>query len=133
VPTFIGADASAFNAAFGAARALLEAQDDLPATNGDAPEGRKRGGRGGDLRKKTLKSEAGKSARRRGGHAAATPPANGKGSAVMLMDGLGSASQAGDNVPAGPPRRHVFFANSGFYVLLRLLEVLHVFVCPDGI
>ncbi|EIW74380.1 hypothetical protein CONPUDRAFT_140506 [Coniophora puteana RWD-64-598 SS2] len=104
-------------------------------------------GAGGDLRKKLLKSEQAKStSRKRGGQDGASPVPSrfaspavqdvGAGSSAGADAGLAAGAGAGAGTEEGKgessasagskrPNKSVFFANTTFYTLLRLFEILY--------
>ncbi|KAH6909564.1 hypothetical protein BKA70DRAFT_1385698 [Coprinopsis sp. MPI-PUGE-AT-0042] len=135
VPLFFALEPVAFNAAF---VAVGETAIDSEGSEGDAAShleevdlmsigaGPSRGGRGGgshrkgglaasggDLRKKLLKSEQAKSSRKTRANDAS--PADDD----FRMTSL-AITQNGRKLP----RRHIFFTNTIFYVLIRLIQVL---------
>ncbi|KAF8122876.1 hypothetical protein EV363DRAFT_1552445, partial [Boletus edulis] len=96
--------------------------------------GRKAGGTssGGDLRKKLLKSEQAKSTSRKtrtqdGTSPAPSRPVSPTPPDVMQVDGVDEGKAEGEGASPSRPasRKHVFFCNNIYYVLLRLLEVLY--------
>ncbi|KAH7909888.1 hypothetical protein BJ138DRAFT_1154242 [Hygrophoropsis aurantiaca] len=89
---------------------------------------------GGDLRKKLLKSEQAKSTiRKTRAQEVASPSASRHASPAipdtMQVDGAEESKAGGggesSNSQKLPARKNVFFGNTVFYVLLRLLEVLY--------
>ncbi|KAF8189362.1 histone deacetylase complex, SIN3 component [Pholiota molesta] len=89
---------------------------------------------GGDLRKKLLKAEQAKSTSRktRAQDAAASPAASRFASPVVVDEEREAAAAAArvETLPYGPGRRssrvaNVFFTNTTFYAMMRLLEVLY--------
>ncbi|KAF8552138.1 hypothetical protein OG21DRAFT_1511850 [Imleria badia] len=151
VPLFFVLDHEAFNRAFvvhevvdgeGADDASSVAADDIETasvvsgsssrTGGN--RGRKAGGTssGGDLRKKLLKSEQAKSTNRKtraqdGTSPAPSRPVSPTPPDVMQVDTVEEGKTEGEGASPSRPasRKHVFFCNNIYYVLLRLLEVLY--------
>jgi paired amphipathic helix protein Sin3a len=85
---------------------------------------------GGDLRKKLLKSEQAKSSRKTRAHDAS--PAGSRPVSPALLDEDMKAASAGDladsiRAARRNPRRYIFFTNTAFYVLIRLLQVFELF------
>lgn len=78
---------------------------------------------GGDLRKKLLKSEQAKSTSRktRAQEAAASPAVSRLASPVLENDDSAAQAAAGNK-----RKRNIFFTNTTFYALLRLIEVSFV-------
>jgi paired amphipathic helix protein Sin3a len=83
----------------------------------------------GDLRKKLLKSEQAKSSaqnrktRGSGGSRTGTPLPLGDDDSVMGLSLNEGVPQAAETPRKTPRKKSVFFANTNFYVLLRLIEV----------
>jgi hypothetical protein len=136
-------DPVSFNSAFVVVQEMMDsdASDDLASFQDDAEvssvasgstrsgrNGRKNGGHAssgaGDLRKKLLKSEQAKSAGRKTRAQEAATPA---------ISRLGSPAPPEEESRASPPHpqnrkgpgRNVFFTNTAFYTLLRLIEVTY--------
>ncbi|KAJ3998729.1 hypothetical protein F5050DRAFT_1805683 [Lentinula boryana] len=141
VPLFFLLDASTFNAAFTVVQELSGADGEmdveglglldaeaLASTSSRSGGGRsKKGGgagvSGGDLRKKLLKSEQAKSGRKtRGGVAQQASP-----SISRFASPAPHAAREGTPkiIPTTTRKRGIFFTNTTFYVLLRLLGVLY--------
>ncbi|KIJ63064.1 hypothetical protein HYDPIDRAFT_93065 [Hydnomerulius pinastri MD-312] len=151
IPLFFAIDNEAFNRAFVATQEMVEGEiaDDGSSVADDAETAslasgslsraggsrshRKGGGvsSGGDLRKKLLKSEQAKSTSRKtraqdGPSPAPSRPASpALPDAMMVDDAEGKAEGEGASQPRPATRKHVFFCNNVFYVLLRLLEVVY--------
>jgi paired amphipathic helix protein Sin3a len=151
VPLFFMLDPVAFNSAFIVVQETVDSDmsDDLASVVDDAEisstgSGSSRGGRngrkavnvssGGDLRKKLLKSEQAKSTNRKTrAQEAASPTASRLASPVLTdEDPRADALAQGRRLA----RRNIFFTNTIFYTLLRLLEVCipllsgTLFECP---
>ncbi|KAJ3720137.1 hypothetical protein C8R42DRAFT_672803 [Lentinula raphanica] len=141
VPLFFMLDPSAFNAAFALVQELIGTDGEMdieslglldveaPAPSGSRSGGsrNKKGGgsgvSGGDLRKKLLKSEQAKSGRKsRGGAAQQASP-----SLSRFASPAPNATREGTPriIPTTTRKRGLFFTNTTFYVLLRLLGVLY--------
>ncbi|KAF9226177.1 hypothetical protein BS17DRAFT_776836 [Gyrodon lividus] len=152
VPLFFALDPEAFNRAFTVTQEMVDGDvvddgssiaDDVETASaasgsssrvGGSRSHRKGGGvsSGGDLRKKLLKSEQAKSTSRKtraqdGPSPAPSRPASPALPDAMVIDGVEEGKLEGEGSfqlrPAS--RKHVFFCNNIFYVLLRLLEVLY--------
>ncbi|KAJ4471621.1 histone deacetylase complex, SIN3 component [Lentinula aciculospora] len=141
VPLMFMIDASAFNAAFAAVQESSGADGEMDveglglldveaqvATSSRSGGGRnKKGGgagvSGGDLRKKLLKSEQAKSGRKTRGAVVqqASPSVSRFASPAPHATGEGASKI----IPTTNRKRGVFFTNTTFYVLLRLLGVLY--------
>ncbi|KAJ3865008.1 histone deacetylase complex, SIN3 component [Lentinula novae-zelandiae] len=141
VPLVFMLDAGAFNAAFAVVLELGGADGEmdleglgLPDVETPLPTGSRSGGgrskkggggngvSGGDLRKKLLKSEQAKSGRKtRGGVTSQASPSVSRfaSPAPHTVEGTPKI------VPTTSRKRGVFFTNTTFYVLLRLLGVLY--------
>jgi len=112
VPLFMGLDAPGFSAAFATDEGDLDLSsvDDGTTSKGKGRRGKASGG--GDLRKKLLKSEQAKSTHRKTrGQEGSTPLPT-----TTVNDAEGSDMG-----------RTVFFANTHYYILIRLLEVSNHF------
>ncbi|KAF9445685.1 hypothetical protein P691DRAFT_805298 [Macrolepiota fuliginosa MF-IS2] len=135
VPLFFIMDPVAFNSAFivqetnesdGSDDVADDAEMSSVATSSSRGGRGRRGGNnmssGGDLRKKLLKSEQAKSTSRktRAQEAAASPAVSRLASPVFENDD--SAAQA---AVANKRKRNIFFTNTTFYALLRLIELLY--------
>ncbi|KIK97291.1 hypothetical protein PAXRUDRAFT_825100 [Paxillus rubicundulus Ve08.2h10] len=150
VPLFFVLDPEAFNRAFAVTSEIVDGEivDDGSSTADDAETAstasgsssraggnRKKGGgisSGGDLRKKLLKSEQAKSTIRKTRAQDGPSPAPSRPASPPLLDGIsvdgaeeGKIENEGSSQPRPAPRKHVFFCNNIFYVLLRLFEVLY--------
>lgn len=148
IPLFFVLDHEAFNRAFVVQEVIEgEGADDASSVTDDVEtgsavsgsssrtggnRGRKAGGAssGGDLRKKLLKSEQAKSTSRKtraqdGTSPAPSRPVSPTPPDVMQVDGVdeGKAEAEGASPSRPASRKHVFFCNNIYYVLLRLLEV----------
>ncbi|KIJ15185.1 hypothetical protein PAXINDRAFT_134088 [Paxillus involutus ATCC 200175] len=148
-PLFFVLDPEAFNRAFAVSQETLDgeiaddgssAADDVEtasAASGSSSRGgnRRKGGgvsSSGDLRKKLLKSEQAKSTIRKTRAQDGPSPAPSRPASPALPDGMsvdgteeGKVEGEGSSQPRPAPRKHVFFCNNIFYVLLRLFEVLY--------
>ncbi|KAH7872040.1 uncharacterized protein C8R40DRAFT_522237 [Lentinula edodes] len=142
VPLVFMLDAGAFNAAFAVVLELGGADGEIdleglglpdveaPLTTGSRSGGgrSKKGGggngvSGGDLRKKLLKSEQAKSGRKtRGGVTLQASPSVSRFASPAPHTTLEGTPKI---VPTTSRKRGVFFTNTTFYVLLRLLGVLY--------
>ncbi|KAJ3857747.1 histone deacetylase complex, SIN3 component [Lentinula lateritia] len=142
VPLVFMLDAGAFNAAFAVVLELGGADGEmdleglgLPDVEAPLPTGSRSGGSrskkgggsngvsGGDLRKKLLKSEQAKSGRKtRGGVALQASPSVSRFASPAPHTTVEGTSKI---VPTTSRKRGVFFTNTTFYVLLRLLGVLY--------
>ncbi|KXN85581.1 Paired amphipathic helix protein pst1 [Leucoagaricus sp. SymC.cos] len=135
IPLFFVMDSVAFNSAFvvqetnesdGSDDVADDAEASSVASSGRGGRGRRGAGNnmssGGDLRKKLLKSEQAKSTSRktRAQEAAASPAVSRLASPVFENDD--SAAQA---TVANKRKRSIFFTNTTFYALLRLVELLY--------
>lgn len=131
VPLFFILDPVVFNSAFtvqetnesdGSDDVTDDVEVSSAASGSRGGRGRKGGNvsSGGDLRKKLLKSEQAKSTSRktRAQEAAASPAGSRLASPVFENDD--SAAQA---AVANKRKRNIFFTNTTFYALLRLIEV----------
>ncbi|KAI0634768.1 hypothetical protein C8Q77DRAFT_1103995 [Trametes polyzona] len=146
VPLFFMLDPVAFNAAFVAHHELIDGDGDnehgsddfdMNGTSSSSSRSRNKkggGGSAGDLRKRLLKSEQAKSSRRTRAQEAASPTPSRFASPVpsdsMQVDGDSSRAENGvsaaSRMEKNPTRRRgSFFANTAFYVMLRLLELLY--------
>ncbi|KAH0834686.1 hypothetical protein J3R83DRAFT_10212 [Lanmaoa asiatica] len=153
IPLFLVLDHEAFNRAFVVQEVVdVEGGDDASSVADDVEtasvvsgsssrtggnRGRKAGGSSsGDLRKKLLKSEQAKSTSRKtraqdGTSPAPSRPVSPTPPDAMQVEGVeeGKAEAEGDGESTSPSRpasrKHVFFCNNIYYVLLRLLEVLY--------
>ncbi|KAH6900820.1 hypothetical protein BKA70DRAFT_1388716 [Coprinopsis sp. MPI-PUGE-AT-0042] len=139
VPLFFALEPVAFNAAFpsiakgseGDAASHLEEVDLMSIGAGPSRGGRgggshRKGGlaaSGGDLRKKLLKSEQAKSSRKTRANDA-SPAGTRPASPSLLDDDFRMPSLAITQNGRKLPRRHIFFTNTIFYVLIRLIQVL---------
>ncbi|EAU81489.2 sin3b [Coprinopsis cinerea okayama7 len=141
IPLFFVLDPVAFNSAFVIAEgADSEGSEGDAASNIDDAEvssngtSSSRGGRGGnhrkgggmvtggnDLRKKLLKSEQAKSSRKT--RAQDASPANSRPASPALLD-EDYRIQASTSQSRRPSRRYIFFTNTTFYVLIRLIQLL---------
>lgn len=139
VPLFFMLDPVAFNSSFVVVQETVDSDmsDDLASVADDIDvssntSGNSRSGRngrkgaanissGGDLRKKLLKSEQAKSTNRKTrAQEAASPVVSRLASPVLVdEDPRGDASAPGRRLS----RRNIFFTNTVFYTLLRLIEV----------
>ncbi|KAJ2926800.1 hypothetical protein H1R20_g10317, partial [Candolleomyces eurysporus] len=84
---------------------------------------------GGDLRKKLLKSEQAKSTSRKTRAHDASPAGSRPASPALIDEEMRAATSAGDLADSirearRNPRRYIFFTNTAFYVLIRLLQLL---------
>ncbi|KAJ7475654.1 histone deacetylase complex, SIN3 component [Mycena latifolia] len=144
VPLFFMLDPVAFNAAFVVVQETVDSElsDDLSvvddaevssagSSSSRAPAKGRKGGNvtasagsgSGDLRKKLLKSEQAKSSNRK-------TPKYGSPSVSRLTSPAPMDEDAPPEIPSLPqnrrtPQRNIFFTNTVFYTLLRLLEVLY--------
>ncbi|KAG1721864.1 uncharacterized protein EDB91DRAFT_1064220 [Suillus paluster] len=138
VPLFFVLDQEVFHRAFVLGEGEMEMGedgDDTETSSTGNGGGRKRKGgmsSGGDLRKKLLKSEQAKSTgRKTRAQEAASPSASRPASPAIpdVMQVDATAPEEGEREPAAPlrkaSRKNVFFGNTVFYVLLRLLEALY--------
>lgn len=140
VPLFFMLDPVAFNAAFVAVQETVDSElSDDPSVMDDAeissvgsgssragPKSRKNGvattsTAGSDLRKKLLKSEQAKSSNRKTRN-------YGSPSVSRLTSPVPMEEDVQPEIPSSPqnrrtPQRNIFFTNTIFYTLLRLLEV----------
>lgn len=150
IPLFLVLDYEAFNRAFVVQEVVDgEGGDDTSSVADDVEtasavsgsssrtggnRGRKAGGAssGGDLRKKLLKSEQAKSTSRKtraqdGTSPAPSRPVSPTPPEAMLVEEVEEGKAEGEGEGASPSRpasrKHVFFCNNIYYVLLRLLEV----------
>ncbi|KAJ3896408.1 hypothetical protein GG344DRAFT_36762 [Lentinula edodes] len=142
VPLVFMLDAGAFNAAFAVVLELGGADGEidleglgLPDVEAPLPTGSRSGGgrskkggggngvSGGDLRKKLLKSEQAKSGRKtRGGVTLQASPSVSRFASPAPHTTVEGTPKI---VPTTSRKRGVFFTNTTFYVLLRLLGVLY--------
>ncbi|KAF5351246.1 hypothetical protein D9756_008445 [Leucocoprinus leucothites] len=136
IPLFFIMDPVSFNSAFvvqetnesdGSDDVVDDAEASSVASSSRGGRGRRGGGNnissgGGDLRKKLLKSEQAKSTSRktRAQEAAASPA--GSRFASPVLENEDSATQA---AVANKRKRNIFFTNTTFYTLLRLVELLY--------
>ncbi|KII91290.1 hypothetical protein PLICRDRAFT_105502 [Plicaturopsis crispa FD-325 SS-3] len=150
VPMFFALDAPTFNSAFVATQDIAdsEASDDvgsiadeidvssLASSSSKAGRSHKKGGGAGDLRKKLLKSEQAKSTiRKTRAQEAASPSSSRMASPAIAdtapVDGAESsanepsASVTTDSDATKHAQKNVFFSNTVFYTLLRIIEVLY--------
>ena len=148
VPLFFVLDHEAFNRAFVVqevidgeggddASSIADDVETASAVSGSSSRtggnrGRKPGGAssGGDLRKKLLKSEQAKSTSRKTRAQDGTSPAPSRAVSpippdAMQVDAVEEGNGEGEGAQPSRPasRKHVFFCNNIYYVLLRLLEV----------
>ncbi|TFK20645.1 hypothetical protein FA15DRAFT_689033 [Coprinopsis marcescibilis] len=149
IPLFFTLDSASFNSAFVVAQENAESEgsegdaasnfDDAEVSSatssrsgrgggGSSRRGGAISGGGGDLRKKLLKSEQAKSSRKT--RAQDASPANSRPASPALLDEdfrLGSVPQeaSGSGQSRKQPRRYLFFTNTTFYVLIRLLQLLY--------
>ncbi|KAG2133334.1 hypothetical protein DEU56DRAFT_739119 [Suillus clintonianus] len=138
VPLFFVLDQEVFHRAFvlgeaGEVEIGEDVDDGETGSVGSGSGGRKRKGgmgSGGDLRKKLLKSEQAKlTGRKTRAQEAASPSASRPASPAIPDTMQVDAVEEGEREPAAPlrkaSRKNVFFGNTVFYVLLRLVEVLY--------
>lgn len=144
VPLFFVLDPVAFNSAFVAVNQETavdsEMSDDVLSVMDDAEmssaassssrvgKGRKNGGGGasgsGDLRKKLLKSEQAKLTNGRKTRAQDAPsPTSSRVTSPALATDEPSLESSSQNSNSRKTRKNIFFTNTPFYVLLRLIEV----------
>ncbi|EGN92496.1 hypothetical protein SERLA73DRAFT_117204 [Serpula lacrymans var. lacrymans S7.3] len=142
VPLFFSLDPETFNRTFTVAQETADSDmsDDLASIADDtevssvasgssraASRGNRKTGNGGDLRKKLLKSEQAKSTSRKARGQDASPSTSRPASpaiADMMQVDCADGSQR-EAMLKKLPKKSVFFSNTIFYVLLRLLEILY--------
>jgi paired amphipathic helix protein Sin3a len=140
VPLFFVLDQDTFHRAFvlgeGAGEAELgddvdDAETSSVASNSGSGARRRKGAgvsSGGDLRKKLLKSEQAKSTGRKTRAQEAASPSASRPASPAIPDAMQvDSAEEGEREPTAPlrkaSRKNVFFGNTVFYVLLRVLEV----------
>ncbi|KAF8067547.1 histone deacetylase complex, SIN3 component [Lyophyllum atratum] len=138
IPLFFMLDPVAFNSCFTVVQETFDSDmsDDLGSVADDAElssmasgssRRNRKGGNGissgGDLRKKLLKSEQAKSTNRKTRAQEAASPTVSRLASPVLADEETAADASAHNRRLS--RRNIFFTNTVFYALLRLIEVLY--------
>ncbi|GLB39349.1 putative histone deacetylase (HDAC) interacting [Lyophyllum shimeji] len=139
IPLFFMLDPVAFNSCFTVVQETFDsdASDDLGSIADDvelssvASTGSRRNRKGngissgGDLRKKLLKAEQAKSTNRKTRAQEAASPIMSRLASPVLVDEDARAAAEASSQNRRASRRNIFFTNTTFYALLRLIEVLY--------